>query len=489
MDFPLHLAEAAVMSRARPILILGCLLGAVPAGGQQEPEVRLLFTGDILLSRQVRREIESTGRSPWAPFANLFRGATWAAGNLEGAVGKEEDCLPADSESPCFAVPASMIPLLSQAGFRAIGMANNHSSDLGPAGRAATREALRQAGLEALSFEDSPLFATLGPHTAAIIALSAVPGRDGSRIEIPSTALRQKLQLARTLAEWVVVYIHWGSELLDWPNTGQRDAARWLIRNGADLIVGHHPHVVQTPECVLGRPVFFSLGNHVFDQRYPETKQGLIADCRIRRNVLSCDGISTSTPPASAMPRLSPASVQVGTDDLRACRVSLARPVTVNGFSLRGRMTDGGEGQGMYVIEGAREGAHPWRSQALPLRSAEAGKLAGSNGPEYLFTLEERSSPIDGEQGVRPYVYEALAGGLVARWRGSALAWPLLDATLLPGGDGVLCALHRRDSFLVLQPTSTRVRTAAYRWNGFGFSGIDDTGILARCRLVLGSAE
>jgi poly-gamma-glutamate synthesis protein (capsule biosynthesis protein) len=139
-----------------------------------------------------------------------------------------------------------------------------------------------------------------------------------------------------------------------------------------------------------------------------------------------------------------------------------------------------------YLIEGSREGLRPWRSQALPLLSAEAGRLAGSHAPEYLFTLEQHSSSIDGEEGVRPYVYEALAGGLVARWRGSALAWPLLDATLLPGGDGVLCALHRLDSFLVLQPKATGVRTAAYRWNGFGFSGLDDADILAACRSVFG---
>ena len=72
----------------------------------------------------------------------------------------------------------------------------------------------------------------------------------------------------------------------------------------------------------------------------------------------------------------------------------------------------------------------------------------------------------------------------MARWRGSALAWPLLDAALLPAGGGVLCALHRRDSFLVLQPGSTGVRTAAYRWNGFGFSGVDHPETLARCRAV-----
>jgi hypothetical protein len=489
VDYSLRLAKATGMSRARSILIVAWLAAAIPLTGRQEPGIRLLFTGDILLSRQVRREIELTGRSPWSGFADLFKNATWIAGNLEGAVGTAGQCIPTDSDSPCFDVSASMIPMLSKAGFRAIGMANNHSSDLGSEGRTATRKALRDAGMEALSFEDSPLFATLGGHTFAIVAVSTVPGRDGSRIEFPSTALRQKMQLARSLAELVVVYIHWGSELLDWPNRGQRDAAGWLIQNGADLIVGHHPHVVQAPECVAGRPVFFSLGNHVFDQKYPETKEGLIADCKIRGGVLSCEGISTSTPPASAMPQLSPASTSAEGNALRACSVHLARPVAVNGFSLRARTTDGGDGKSRYSIEGTREGMRTWRSRALPLLSAEAGKLAGSNGPDYLFTLEEHPSTIDGEEGVRPYVYEALPGGLVARWRGSALAWPLLDATLLPNGDGVLCALHRRDSFLVLQPKATGVRPAAYRWNGFGFSGIDDTGILARCRLVFGIAE
>jgi len=474
------------MSRAHSILILGYLAAAIPGVCQQGQEVRLLFAGDVLLSRQVRREIEQTGRFPWGPFTNVFKSAKWVVGNLEGAVGKEQDCRPADSNSPCFDIPPSLIPLLSRAGFRAMGMANNHSSDLGSVGRAATREALHNSGIEALSFEDSPFFMTLGSHTVAIVAFSAVPGRDGARVQIPSTVLRQKMRLARHLAELTVVYVHWGSELLDWPSTSQRDAAAWLVQNGADLIVGHHPHVIQPAECVQGRPVFFSLGNHLFDQKYPATKKGLIADCKIRGTVIRCGGISTETAPGSAMPQLSAVSDSQAADVLGACPVHLAPPVTVNGFSIRGLVINATDGNNRYVIEGTREERVLWRSRALPLVSVEVGKLRRSHGPDYLFALEKHSSPIDGEEGVRPYVYEALAGGLVARWRGSALAWPLLDAALLPEGDGVLCALHRRDSFLVLQPTSTGIRSAAYRWNGFGFSGVDDASVLARCRLMFG---
>jgi poly-gamma-glutamate synthesis protein (capsule biosynthesis protein) len=476
------------MPSKRSVLIAGLLLAFIPVAGQQPADLRLLFTGDILLSRQVLREMQLTGRSPWTPFASLFRSAALVSGNLEGAVGEEKDCISGPPESPCFAVPAATIPLLAKAGFRVIGMANNHSSDLGQAGLASTRDALRTSSLDALSFDNSPLFETVGGHTLALVALSAVPGRDGTRIEIPSTAVRQKLQLARTLSELVVVYVHWGTELLDWPNNRQREAASWLIQNGADLIVGHHPHVVQPAECILGKPVFFSLGNHVFDQKYPETKKGLIADCRIHAGSLACAGIATIAPSGSAMPQPGPGG-QNGAAALHLCPVPLHSPATRSGIALRGHSLSDQENGETYVIEGSAPGIHPWRSKALPLLFAEVGRLAGPDSPDYLFALEKYASPIDHEDGVRPYVYEALPKGLVARWRGSALAWPLLDAALLPGTDGVICALHRRDSFIALQPDSTGTRTAAYHWNGFGFSGIDDPQTLARCKEFFGSNE
>ena len=68
----------------------------------------------------------------------------------------------------------------------------------------------------------------------------------------------------------------------------------------------------------------------------------------------------------------------------------------------------------------------------------------------------------------------------------AVLAWPLLDARLLPGSYGVLCALHRRDSFLMLSPESKGTRVAAYRWNGFGFGGMRDEEAVSACRALFG---
>lgn len=150
--------------------------------------------------------------------------------------------------------------------------------------------------------------------------LTLVPAADKHVQEIPSMGVSEKLRLARKQADLVVVSIHWGTEYQRLVDLTQRAQARWLIQQGADLIVGHHPHVVQSPECVEGHPVFFSLGNHLFDQTYPPTKEGLIADCLLSSGRLTCQGIRTHTENWTTIPR------QAGTDP--ATRAALA-PCTV----------------------------------------------------------------------------------------------------------------------------------------------------------------
>ena len=134
------------MPRAKSLLILACCLAAGHAWGQARGEdggeTRLLFTGDILLSRQVRGEIERTRRFPWDQFGDLFHRADWVAGNLEGAVGEARECTPEVSASPCFDIAVALVPMLAKAGFQAIGTENNHAGDLGSRGRDATSAAL-----------------------------------------------------------------------------------------------------------------------------------------------------------------------------------------------------------------------------------------------------------------------------------------------------------------------------------------------------------
>ncbi len=103
---------------------------------------------------------------------------TGSLGNLEGAVGSSSECLKGLEPSLCFAIPATSLEALRQAGFRVLGMANNHSGDLGEAGLNATRQALNRAGLGALSFETSPGFWRFGTVTVGVVAFSMVAGAD-----------------------------------------------------------------------------------------------------------------------------------------------------------------------------------------------------------------------------------------------------------------------------------------------------------------------
>ncbi|MBI4961896.1 MAG: CapA family protein [Desulfomonile tiedjei] len=455
------------------VSLLSWLLWSHGVSAEQR-EIRLLFTGDVLLSRNVQLELKQRGTSPWTDLSGVFGQADLVVGNLEGAVGEPADCLPSTKTPPCFSIPEHFVSLLASGGFKALSIENNHNLDLGESGRAATIEALKGVGLVPLSYDSSPGFFHFDRATIGIVAVNLVPGRDGGHQSIPSIELQQKLRLAKNLANLVVVTVHWGSELLDWPNRNQREGAEWLISQGADLIIGHHPHVVQPPEMIAGKPVFFSLGNHLFDQKYLATKEGLIADCRINGGILRCTGIATQTAKNSFFPQIVDSAQHKLLQPIRL-RVS----THVSGVLLRPAIGGGGE-KGEISLEGIVDGKQLWQTRSNSLASITPARLDGKN--EYLFTLEWHYSPIDGEIGLRPYVYSVTPQGLVARWRGSALAWPLLDAVILPDDERILCGLHRGDSFIDLKPDSKVVRVAAYRWNGFGFSGVDDPETTETCR-------
>jgi poly-gamma-glutamate synthesis protein (capsule biosynthesis protein) len=449
--------------KARLLAVLLALAARSAQSQTPQAEARLLFTGDILVARQVAAEMSVRKTSPWADFAGEFRGAALVGGNFEGAIGT--GC--AQAAGQCFAAAESSAKLLCDAGFTLVTAENNHAGDLGADGRDRTRAVFQSAGLPAVDFEHSPVFMRAGAATVAIIAVSLIPAADGRVERIPSVALSQKLRTARLLANLVVVSIHWGNELQDWPSESQQEAARWLVAHGADLIVGHHPHVTQAAACVAGRPVFYSLGNHLFDQKYPETKQGLIADCRIADGRLHCGALRTETPRGSSYPAL--AGRDHSSDEaLAACAPTLGPDLDVNETTIKPAIWRADAPPEGIVLEGWRNGALAWRSRRQQLLSLQFTRTLASE--PLLFAIEKHPSSIDNETGPRPYVYAVGPSGLIARWRGSALAWPLIDA--VESGTGAICALHRGDSFLLPDAANPATRLAAYRWNGFGFAGI-----------------
>jgi poly-gamma-glutamate capsule biosynthesis protein CapA/YwtB (metallophosphatase superfamily) len=287
-------------------------------------ESRILFTGDVMLSRQVAEELTLRIRGPWAGFEELFGKANWVGGNFEGAIGPTEECV--KSKSPCFATKQETVQLLRRAGFAAVTTENNHAGDLGLNGRAQTRKAFAEAGVRAVDFENSPQFFRVGETAIGVVALTLIPAADGRVQEIPSYEVAGKIRAAKSRADVVIVSIHWGNEYMEWPSAGQQRKAAWLIAQGANVIFGHHPHVIQQPDCVEGKPVFYSLGNHVFDQGNPKTRQGMIADCRVRGGKLRCSSLITETKAGTTFPTLTAVDGDSGSKQERDSKLASCAP-------------------------------------------------------------------------------------------------------------------------------------------------------------------
>jgi hypothetical protein len=440
----------------------------------------MVFTGDVMLSRLTEAEIARTGEDPWAHLSGFLRQAAMVVGNLEGSVGTQGQCdRAAARENLCFSVPAASLDLLKQAGFSAMGTANNHSGDLGAAGRQQTEVALPEHGLLQLDLDHSPAFFDVAGKRVAVVALNRIPARDTQVNHVEDVDVRQKLQVAHALANWTVVFIHWGNEMTDWATPLQYEEARKLIALGADVIVGMHPHVVQPPECVEGKPVFFSLGNHLFDQKYAQTKEGMLAGCSVKDGALGCEGIYTHTEPGSYAPALEAGRAPVPV----ACPVKEHDTAHVGKASLSAspsRVQDEGAVRiTLQSLSGQR--------QTDPLRLSGVWPMGqtSAEGDPLLLLLESHYSDLDDKVALRPYVYAVNQGRLKARWRGTALAYPLTDIAVPPDISGLVCGLHTQGSFLMPQEGTSALKLA-YRWNGFGFSLSKSSSDKVSCEVAFG---
>ena len=447
------------------LLVLFICISVVSCRDEQE-EVRILFTGDILLSRQVKKEYNYRKKSPFEDVKPLFHSADLVIGNLEGAVGITSETVDTKN-SPIFAIDSADIELLSDAGFNIITIENNHSYDLDYTGKQNTVNQLLKNNIHPVCFDNSPYFMSVKGIVLSIITVNTVPRKNNFENQIYSIELKQKLRLAKSLSNIVIVSIHWGSELLEWSNKSQREAAKWLIAQGADIIIGSHSHVVQNPEMVDGKPVFFSLGNHLFDQKYTATKKGLIVEITVKNGKYQCKGIITRTKPNSFYPELAEyVSYDFPSLDYNRKLLSIndCSLVPVSVFE---------QDRTKIVLEAYRKNRLQWRSFPMPLVDISTAKLDGEN--EYIFALQNYYSTLDKKISIRPYVYAVNSQGIYAKWRGSALAFPLLDAYISEKNPKVLCALHSGGAYIALNKGNTGTRIMAYEWNGFGFKGLSDS--------------
>jgi len=275
---------------------------AGPAPGEV---TTLSVVGDVMLGRRVgdRAAAEGDPSYPLRPMQRRLRSADITVGNLESTL--SDDGEPTQGDDSFHADPAVRDGLRA-AGFDAVSLANNHTGDYGDGALVRTVDLLRAARLRsfgagsdlaqarrpALLSRHGTSFGFIGfnaigetpeagPRTPGASSVS-MPPRTGP---LDRTELDRVLGDVRRLADRVdvvVVMPHWGTQYTERPEPIQTYVARQLVRAGADLVVGGHPHWVQGASLIgpaVDRALLVnSLGNFTFDMVEPEKNEGLVLE-------------------------------------------------------------------------------------------------------------------------------------------------------------------------------------------------------------------
>jgi Bacterial capsule synthesis protein PGA_cap len=243
-------------------------------------ELTIAFCGDIMMGGEVSRRIGSSSVAEWlSGISGAWRDADLLIGNLECPCVLSAE--PVDGPVPelIFQAPASRLKELAEAGFTALTLANNHILNCGALGLLETVRGLDDAGIHhagaGMNLTEAlrPAFITITDQTVALIAFCYGPpagARTPGVAPLDPKNIRQALATARGNADLVIAAVHDGLEYSDVPPPKVRARFRFLAEHGADIVVGHHPHVLQGLEWCGDVPIAYSLGDLLFDNSLPQ---------------------------------------------------------------------------------------------------------------------------------------------------------------------------------------------------------------------------
>jgi poly-gamma-glutamate synthesis protein (capsule biosynthesis protein) len=237
-----------------------------------------MATGDIMLGRYVETVMNRHGEMyPFTFLSDFNLDQDVIIGNLEGPI-PETHTKTADFTTN-FSFKKSVAPLLKQVGFTHITLANNHTVDKGEPAFWNTKKTLEEVGIQVFGNPRSTAkeFVKLEEINGTEIGLIGLNEAVSSYFD-KEAAVQLIDELERINPDrFLIVNIHWGTEYQNTSNKKQKELARSFVNAGADLIIGHHPHVVQEVEVYKNKLIFYSLGNFIFDQYFSkETQEGMV---------------------------------------------------------------------------------------------------------------------------------------------------------------------------------------------------------------------
>lgn len=261
-------------------VIIPPLSYSVPESISQQPEsssFKMLFVGDVMLSRTIGTSVLN-GDNPFKNIKSKFSEYNLIVANLETVAAEEQYAIQNPNKLFTFNSPVAALDSLTQNGIGIVSLANNHTMDYGSSALLNTMNNLKARGI---------LFAGAGNNTQEAfapkyifykktkIALLAFNDIENWVTDVsdnsPGSAyfdkdlIKQSLDEAKSNADIVIVFPHWGVEYSLTNSDRQADYGHFFIDNGADIVIGAHPHVLENSEEYNGKEIYYSLGNFVFD--------------------------------------------------------------------------------------------------------------------------------------------------------------------------------------------------------------------------------
>lgn len=240
-------------------------------------EETILLAGDMMLGRGIEELSRENGiYYPFQKIVQLLRGVDIVFANLEGLIAENRAEISEDGFK--FVFHPKMFEAVRWSRINLLSLANNHSTDLGKEGLGETKNWLQKYRIH---FIGNPMPGSKDKRSSSFHGRESVFlafNRVLPYIDYREEIIKEVKEARQSNPEKIIVVsIHWGKEYESISSQEQRELARHIITAGADIIAGHHPHVVQEVELVENRPVFYSLGNFVFDRQvFPKTDEGLL---------------------------------------------------------------------------------------------------------------------------------------------------------------------------------------------------------------------
>jgi poly-gamma-glutamate synthesis protein (capsule biosynthesis protein) len=249
----------------------------------RDVNIKLLFTGDIFLDRHIDEKSRKSPLKYAYPFSGLNtldreNYDTWV-GNLECPVTEKQSTAYEKENYLKFSCKKEYLPELRKY-FDIVSLANNHTDNMGGRkGIEETRKHLTDVGIRHFGdFDNSQT-----GQVCAIQYVKEIPFAFCGFHGVYKLPTEKELEIIKEYSKYFVTFVmpHQGEEYKFTSNSFQKKIYRKMIDNGADVVYGSHPHVIQEVEDYKGKKIFYSLGNFIFDQSWAKTREHMVIDTEV----------------------------------------------------------------------------------------------------------------------------------------------------------------------------------------------------------------